>query len=42
VGGEGPVFVQDDVVVPPAIVFEVGQAREAAVFAVDDVVGFAA
>jgi len=43
VGGEGPAeFVQDDVVVPPAVVLEVGQAGVAAVFAVDHVVGFAA
>src|SRR5579862_4187493 len=34
-------FVQDDVVVPVAVVFEVGQAGGAAVFAVDHVVGFA-
>jgi hypothetical protein len=43
VGGEGPAeFVQDDVVVPPAVVLEVDQAGAAAVLAVGDVVGFAA
>src|ERR1700683_1687064 len=43
VGGEGPAeFVQDDVVVPPAVVLEVGEAGPAAVLAVGDVVGFAA
>src|SRR5579872_6663396 len=42
VDGEGPAeVVQDDVVVPPAVVLEVGQAGGAAVFAVGDVVGFA-
>jgi hypothetical protein len=34
--------VQDDVVVPPAVVLEVGQAGVAAVGAVSDVVGFTA
>jgi len=43
VGGEGPAeFVQHHVMVPPAVVLEVGQAGGAAVFAVDDVVRFAA
>jgi len=43
VDGQGPAeFVQDDVVVPPAVVFEVGEAGVAAVGAVGDVVGFAA
>jgi hypothetical protein len=43
IDGEGPAeFVQDDVVVPPAVVLEVGRAGVAAVFAVDHVVGFAA
>src|ERR1700719_1620740 len=43
VGGEGPAeFVQDDVVVPPAVVLEVGEAGAAAVLAVLHVVGFAA
>jgi hypothetical protein len=42
VDGQGPAeFVQDDVVVPPAIIFEVGEAGVAAVGAVGDVVGFA-
>ena len=35
-------FVEQDVVVPPAVVFEVGEAGGAAVFAVHHVVGFAA
>jgi hypothetical protein len=39
VDGQGPAeFVQDDVVVPPAVVFEVGEAGVAAVGAVGDVV----
>src|SRR5580704_15512978 len=43
VDGEDPAeFVQDDVVVPPAVVLEVGEAGAAALFAVLDVVGFAA
>jgi hypothetical protein len=43
VGGEGPAkFVQDDVVMPPAVIFEVSEAGVTAVFAVDHVVGFAA
>jgi hypothetical protein len=43
VDGQGPAeFVQDHVVVPPAITFEVGEAGAAAVFAVLDVVGLAA
>src|SRR5580698_6567369 len=43
VDGQGPAeFVQDDVVVPPAVAFEVVQAGVAAVCAVDHVVGFAA
>ena len=43
VDGQGPAeFVQDDVVVPPAVAFEVVQAGVAAVGAVGDVVGFAA
>src|SRR5580704_2006325 len=42
VDGEGPAeFVQDDVVVPPAVVLEVGEAGVAAVGAVGDVVGLA-
>ena len=42
VDGELPAeFVQDDVVVPPAVILEVGQAGGAAVLAVDHVVGFA-
>jgi hypothetical protein len=42
VDGQGPAeFVQDDVVVPPTIIFEVGGAGAAAVGAVGDVVGFA-
>jgi hypothetical protein len=41
VDGQGPAeFVQDDVVVPSAVVLEVGQAGVAAVGAVGDVVGF--
>jgi hypothetical protein len=40
--GELPAeVVQDDVVMPVAVVLEVGQASGAAVFAVDHVVGFA-
>jgi hypothetical protein len=35
-------LVQQDVMMPPAVVLEVGQAGAAAVFAVCDVVGFAA
>ncbi|HJY65282.1 MAG TPA: hypothetical protein VJ254_01025 [Streptosporangiaceae bacterium] len=43
VDGQGPAeFVQDDVVVPPAVIFEVVQAGVAAVGSVLDVVGFAA
>src|SRR5260370_5299623 len=43
VDGQGPAqFVQDHVVVPPAVVLEVGEAGAAAVGAVGDVVGFAA
>ena len=43
VDGEFPAeFVQHHVMVPPAVVLEVGQAGGAAVFAVDDVVRFAA
>jgi hypothetical protein len=43
VDGQGPAeFVQDDVVVPPAVALEVGETGGAAVFAVDDVVRFAA
>jgi hypothetical protein len=45
VGVDGQVpaeLVQDDVVVPPAVVLEVGQAGVAAVGAVGDVVGFTA
>ena len=43
VDGEGPAeLVQQDVVVPPAIVLEVGQAGLAAVLAVDHVVRLAA
>src|ERR1700722_20478374 len=43
VDGQDPAeFVQDDVVVPPAVVLEVGQAGAAALLAVLDVVGFAA
>src|ERR1700719_1132096 len=43
VGGQGPAeFVKHDVVVPPAVVLEVSEAGVAAVFAVGDVVGFAA
>jgi hypothetical protein len=42
VGGQRPAeFVPDDVVVPP-IIFEVGEAGVPAVFAVGDMVGFAA
>src|SRR5580692_4322136 len=42
VDGQGPAeFVQDDVVMPPAVIFEVGEAGVAAVGAVGDVVGFA-
>jgi hypothetical protein len=42
VDGQGPAeFVQDDVVVPPAIIFEVGEAGAAALGAMGDVVGFA-
>src|SRR5580692_5856634 len=42
VDGQGPAeFVQDDVVMPPAVIFEVGEAGAAAVGAVGDVVGFA-
>ena len=42
VDGEVPAeFAQDDVVVPVAVVLEVGQAGGAAVVAVDHVVGFA-
>jgi hypothetical protein len=42
VDGQGPAeFVQDHVVVPPAVVFEVFQAGAAAVGAVGDVVRFA-
>jgi hypothetical protein len=41
--GEGPAeFVQDDVVVPPAVIFEVGEAGVAAVGAVGDVMGLTA
>ena len=43
VDGQDPAeFVQDDVVVPPAVVLEVGQAGPAAVLAVDHVVCLAA
>jgi hypothetical protein len=43
VDGQGPAeFVQDDMMVPPAIIFEVGEAGAAAVGAVGDVVGLAA
>src|ERR1700722_13160276 len=43
VDGQDPAeFVQDDVVVPPAVVLEISEAGAAAVFAVDHVVGFAA
>jgi hypothetical protein len=43
VDGQGPAqFVQDDVVVPVTIVFEVGEAGVTAVGAVGDVVGFTA
>jgi len=43
VDGQGPAqFVQDHVVVPPAVVLEVGEAGAAAVGAVGDVVGLAA
>ena len=43
VGGQGPTeLVEQDVVVPPAVVLEVGQARPAAVLAVDHVVRLAA
>src|SRR5580693_7974264 len=43
VDGQGPAeFVQDDVVVPPTVIFKVGQAGAPAVGAVDYVVGFAA
>jgi hypothetical protein len=43
VGGQGPAeFVQDDVVVPVAVVLEVGEAGMTAVFAVLNMVGFAA
>src|ERR1700733_536200 len=43
VDGQDPAeFVQDDVVVPPAVALEVGQAGVPAVVAVDHVVGFAA
>ena len=42
VDGQGPTeFVQDDVMVPPAVVLEVGEAGAAAVGSVLDVVGFA-
>jgi hypothetical protein len=43
VDGQGPAqFMQHDVVVPPAVVLEIGQAGVAAVGAVGDVVGFTA
>jgi hypothetical protein len=43
VDGEGPAeLVQDHVVVPPAVIFEVGEAGGAAIGPVGDVVGFAA
>jgi hypothetical protein len=43
VDGQGPAeFVQDDVVVPPAVIFEVGEAGVAAVGSVLDVVGLTA
>ena len=43
VDGEGPAeFVQDDVVVPVAVIFEVGEAGVAAVGSVLDVVGLTA
>jgi hypothetical protein len=42
VDGQGPAeFVQDHVVVPPAIILEVGEAGVPAAGAVGDVVGFA-
>jgi hypothetical protein len=43
VDGQGPAeFVQDDVVVPPAVVLEISEAGVPAVGAVGDVVRFAA
>ncbi|HEV2257848.1 MAG TPA: hypothetical protein VGS06_32335 [Streptosporangiaceae bacterium] len=40
--GQGPAqFVQHNVMVPPTVIFEIGEAGAAAVGAVGDVVGFA-